>query len=55
MNGRSKFGVGGADVGRTGRVADNLEKTLQCKFLLSWQNFYLYVTRFAKAALLLEN
>ena len=56
MNGRSKFGVGGADVGRTvWRVADNLEKTLPCKFLFSWQNFYLYVTRFAKAALLLEN
>ena len=32
----SKFGVGGADVGRTAwRVADNLEKMLLCKFLFS--------------------
>ena len=36
-SGWSKFGVGGADVGRTvWRVADNLEKTLLCKFLFSW-------------------
>ena len=35
-----KFGVGGADVGRTmGRVADNLEKTLVCKFLFLWGKF----------------
>ena len=33
-SGWSKFGVGGADVGRTvWRVADNLEKTLLCKFI----------------------
>ena len=32
-SGWSKFGVGGADVSRTvWRVADNLEKTLLCKF-----------------------
>ena len=38
--GWSKFGVGGADVGRTvWRVADNLEKTLLCKFLFSWTKF----------------
>ena len=38
--GWSKFGVGGADVGRTvWRVADNLEKTLLCKFLFSWAKF----------------
>ena len=31
---RSKFGVGGADAGRTvWRIADNLEETLLCKFL----------------------
>ena len=37
---RSKFGVGGADAGRTvWRVADNLEKTLLCKFLFSLANF----------------
>ena len=36
----SKFGVGGVDVGRTvWRVADNLEKTLLCKFLFSWAKF----------------
>ena len=35
-----KFGVGGVDVGRTvWRVADNLEKTLLCKFLFSWAKF----------------
>ena len=35
--GWSKFGVGGADVGRTvWRVAENLEKTLICKFLFLW-------------------
>ena len=40
MSGRSKFGVGGADMGRTvWRVADNLEKTLLCKFLFSWAKF----------------
>ena len=49
-SGRSKFGVGGADVGRMDmgrmdmgktvwRVADNLEKTLLCKFLFSWAKF----------------
>ena len=39
-SGWSKFGVGGVDVGRTvWRVADNLEKTLLCKFLLSWAKF----------------
>ena len=33
-SGWSKFGVGGADVGRTvWRVADNLEKMLHCNFL----------------------
>ena len=38
--GWSKFGVGGVDVGRTvWRVADNLEKTLLCKFLFSWAKF----------------
>ena len=38
-SGWSKFGVGGAYVGRTvWRVADNLEKTLLCKFLFSWTN-----------------
>ena len=38
--GWSKFGVHVADVGRTvWRVADNLEKTLLCKFLFSWANF----------------
>ena len=43
--GWNKFGVGGAnlegvDVGRTvWRVADNLEKTLLCKFLFSWAKF----------------
>ena len=32
--------MGGADVGRTvWTVADNLEKTLLCKFLFSWANF----------------
>ena len=39
-SGWSKFGVGGVGVGRTvWRVADNLEKTLLCKFLFSWANF----------------
>ena len=52
-SGRSKIGVGGANLvwvdqiwsgwrgcGRTvWRVADNLEKTLLCKFLLSWAKF----------------
>ena len=39
-SGWSKFGVGGADVGRTvWRVADNLEKTLLCKFLFSRAKF----------------
>ena len=35
----------GADAGRTvWRIADNLEKTLLCKFLFSWANFLkLYV------------
>ena len=33
--------MGGADVGRTvWRVANNLEKTLLCKFLFSWANFF---------------
>ena len=37
-SGWSKFGVGGVD--RTvWRVADNLEKTLLCKFLFSWAKF----------------
>ena len=37
---RSKFGVGGVDVGRTvWRVADNLEMTLLCKFLFSLAKF----------------
>ena len=32
--------MGGVDVGRTvWRVADNLEKTLLCKFLFSCANF----------------
>ena len=32
--------LGGVDVGRTvWRVADNLEKTLLCKFLFSWAKF----------------
>ena len=32
--------MGGADSDRTvWRVADNLEKTLQCKFLFLWANF----------------
>ena len=49
--GWSKFGVGGADAGRTvWRVADNLEKTLLCKFLFSWAKFfktrYLYMLVF---------
>ena len=36
-SGWSKFGVGGVDVGRTvWRVADNLEKTLLCKFGLNF-------------------
>ena len=52
-SGWSKFGVGGTnlewveqiwsggvDVGRTvWRVADNLEKTLLCKFLFLWAKF----------------
>ena len=39
-SGWSTFGVGGVDVGRTvWRVADNLEKTLLCKFLFSWAKF----------------
>ena len=39
-SGWSKFGVGGADVGRTvWRVPENLEKTLLCKFLFSWDKF----------------
>ena len=39
-SGWSKFGVGGVDVGRTvWRVADNLEKTLLCKFLFSRAKF----------------
>ena len=39
-SGWSKFGVGGVDVGRTvWRVADNLEKTLLCKFLFLWAKF----------------
>ena len=51
-SGWSKFGVGGADVGRTvWRVADNLEKTLLCKFLFSWAKIlkldsYLYMLVF---------
>ena len=36
MSGWSKFGVGGADAGRTvWRIADNLEKKLLCTFLFS--------------------
>ena len=39
-SGWSKFGVGRVDVGRTVcRVADNLEKTLMCKFLFLWAKF----------------
>ena len=40
--------MGGADVGRTvWRVGDNLEKTLQCKFLFLWAKFlYLYILVF---------
>ena len=43
--------MGGVDVGRTvWRVADNLEKTLLCKFLFSWAKFkknrYLYMLVF---------
>ena len=39
-SGWSKFVVGGVDVCRTvWRVADNLEKTLLCKFLFSWAKF----------------
>ena len=39
-SGWSKFGVGGVDVGRTvWRIADNLEKTLLCKFLFLWAKF----------------
>ena len=50
-SGWSKFGVGGKNLewvekiwsgwmGRTvWRVADNLEKTLLCKFLFSWAKF----------------
>ena len=33
--------MGGADVGRTvWRVANNLEKTLLCKFLFSWAKIF---------------
>ena len=40
-SGWSKFGVGGADVGRTvWRVPDNLEKTLLCKILFSYAKFF---------------
>ena len=40
-SGWNKFGVGGADVGRTvWRVANNLEKTLLCKFLFLWAKFF---------------
>ena len=40
-SGWSKFGVGGLDVGRTvWRVADNLEKTLLCKFLCWLAKFF---------------
>ena len=37
--------MGGADAGRTvWRVADNLENTLLCNYLFSWENFkVLYV------------
>ena len=39
--GGANFGVGGADVGRTvWKVADNLKKTLLCKFLFSWAKFF---------------
>ena len=39
-SGWNKFGVGGVNVGRTvWRVADNLEKTLLCKFLFSRAKF----------------
>ena len=40
--------MGGVDVGRTvWRVADNLEKTLLCKFLFSWaKTRYLYMLVF---------
>ena len=45
-SGWSKFGVGGADVGRTvWRVADNLEKTLLCNFFFFlWAKFLKLVT-----------
>ena len=37
----SNFGVHGANADRTvWRVADNLEKTLLCKFLFSWAKFF---------------
>ena len=40
-SGWSKVGVGGEGVGRTVcRVADNLEKTLLCKFLFTWAKFF---------------
>ena len=40
-SGWGKFGVGGVDMGRTvWRVADNLEKTLLCKFLFLLANIF---------------
>ena len=49
-SGWAKFGVGGADVDRTvWRIADNLEKTLLCKFSFRGLNFqirYLYMLVF---------
>ena len=42
MSAPRKFGVGGAGVGRTvWRVADNLVKTLLCKFLFLLAIFFL--------------
>ena len=44
-SGWSKFGVGGADVGRTvWRVPDNLEKTLLCKILFLYAKFFKLIT-----------
>ena len=39
-SGWSKFGAGGSDVGRTVWRVDISEKTLLCKFLFSWANFF---------------
>ena len=47
-SGWSKFGVGGADVGRkVRRVADNLKKTLLCKFLFLWLKLDTYICWFS--------